>query len=357
LVDLESEYRSILQRLGKREKSDLEGKLTEQIDAERTIIEQNIYRDKQHLAIVNFCADKFGVGSRLSTRTGYLCVRVEPLYGLGIKTFDIAVYNRSTRALILAECKSALREARKELEDLKGKIAVTVARRIDLENLVGDDISLLEFALCVKAGDASLAKPIIASQGISCCLWSADIFGETLVLERLNSDSTTEIAAGRLHRDDQLREQLTKGSQDRRTLRTITFMPSSHMATILEELIPQLRTELDNSQSEEFGLRDVQNLLARELSLQNFDVQEQVMLANNALNSALETGVFVDKTKASTNPYEKRFRLSSQTHIHRRLIEDCHNKYVETHARENALRRMVKDYRERHPDIREYYEK
>src|SRR6266487_5779647 len=83
LVDLESEYRSILQRLGKREKSDLEGKLTEQIDAERTIIEQNIYRDKQHLAIVNFCADKFGVGSRLSTRTGYLCVRVEPLYGLG----------------------------------------------------------------------------------------------------------------------------------------------------------------------------------------------------------------------------------------------------------------------------------
>ena len=354
LVDIEAEYKSILQRLGRREKSDLEERLTEQIDAEGSIIDQNIYRDKQHLAIVNFCADKFGVGSRLSTRTGYHCVRVEPLYGLGIKTFDIAVYNRNSRALILVECKSALREARKELKDLEEKIGITVARKTDLENLVGDNISLLEFAFCVKAGDAPLAKTIIVSQSITCCLWSADIFGETLVLEKLSNDSTTEIAAGRLHRDDQLREQLIKGSHDRRTLRTITFMPSSHMATILEEIIPQLRTELDNSQSDEFGLRDVQNLLARELSLQNFDAQEQVILANNVLNSAIETGVFVDKTKTTTSLYEKRFRLSSQTHVLRRLIEDCHSKYVESHAIENALRRVVQEYRERHPDIREY---
>jgi len=88
--------------------------------------------------------------------------------------------------------------------------------------------------------------------------------------------------------------------------------------------------------------------------LQNFDVKEQLMLANNVLNSALETGVFVDKTKASTSPYEKRFRLTSQTHVHRRLIEDCHNKYVESHAKGNALRRVVQEYRESHPDIREY---
>ncbi len=355
MVDVESEYQSILLRLGRREKSDLEGKLAEQIDAEKDIIEQNIHRDKQHLAIVNFCADKFGVGSRLSTRTGYVWVRVEPLYGLGIKTFDIAIYNRGSRALILVECKSALREARRELDDLKSKIEVTVAKKTELGNVVGDDISLLEFAFCLKAGDAPLAKPIIASQGIPCCLWSADIFGETLVLEKLKDDSSSEIAAGRLHHDDQLREQLMKGSHDKRSLRTVTFLPSSHMANILEELIPQLRTELSNSQSDEFGLRDIKNLLARELSLQNFDAEEQLTLANKALNSALEAGVVVDKAKGVEVPYEKRFRLASQTQVHRRLIEDCHEKYVEYHAKENALRRVVREYRERHPDIREYY--
>jgi hypothetical protein len=352
LVDLESEYQSILQRLGKKDRSELEGSLADEIDAQKGVIEQNIYRDKQHLAIVNFCADKFSAGSRLSGDTGYFWVRVEPLYGLHVKTFDIAIYNKVTHALVLVECKSALREARNELRDLKDKIEVTNARKVELENVVGDDISLLEFVLCVKAGDAPLAKPILASQNVACCLWSADVFGETLILEKLGPDSASEIVAGRLHHDSRLRERLLKGSQDKQSLRTITFLPSSHMATILEETIPQLRSELDRGQKDDFGLRDLKTLMTRELSLQNFDNEEQLALAIRVLHSALEAGVIIDKTATTTDEYEKRFRLASLTHQHRRLIEDCHNRYVAHHAKENALKRILQEYRERHPDIR-----
>jgi len=354
LIDAELEYRSILLRLGRRDKSELENQLIERIAAQKSIIEQNILRDKQHLAIVNFCAGKFSVGSRLNARTSYVWIRVEPLYGSGVATFDLAIYNRDSRVLILVECKSALREPKRELDDLTRKIETTIAKKSELEVLVGDDINYLEFAFCIKAGDAPLVRPLIVSKNLPCCLWSADIFGETLILEKLKEDSLSEIKERRLHRDERLREQLVRGSQDRRSLRTVTFLPSSHMATILEELIPQLRTELDNSQADEFGLADLKNLLARELSLQNFGVEEQITLSEKVIKSALDSGLFVDMAKDVENILEKKFRLSSQTRQHRKLIEDCHKKYVEHHAKVNALERTVQEYRVKHPAIGKY---
>ena len=126
------------------------------------------------------------------------------------------------------------------------------------------------------------------------------------------------------------------------------------MATILEELIPQLRTELDNSQADEFGLADLKNLLARELSLQNFGVEEQITLSEKVIKSALDSGLFVDMAKDVENILEKKFRLSSQTRQHRKLIEDCHKKYVEHHAKVNALERTVQEYRVKHPAIGKY---
>ena len=132
--------------------------------------------------------------------------------------------------------------------------------------MVGEEIALVEFTLCVKAGEAPAAKPLIKSRNIPCCLWSADIFGDILVLEKLTDDSPGEISAGRLHHDNNLRGFLLNGSYEKSALRSITFLPSSHMSTILEEVIPQLKIELDRNSRDEFDLRDMRTLMTRELS-------------------------------------------------------------------------------------------
>lgn len=354
LADLESRFRALQSRLSKNDKAALDKQLASLIEIEGHNVEKHIDRDKRHLTIVNFCADRFSTGSWISRRTEYVWIRVEPLFGLGIKTFDLAVYNKSSKVMILIECKSSILEAEKEIDELIEKIGIMLTKKDQLETMIGDEIKVLEFALCVSAGNASQVRPLMVSKQANCCLWSADIFEQILILEKLADNIPSEIASGRLHHDGILRSLLLEGSREGSSLRIVTFLPSSHMATILEELIPQLQGELQRSKTNEFDLQDITTLIGREKSLQNLDPEEQIRLAGQILISGLENGVVVERVTGRSNIYEKRFRLTSHGRDPQKLLEDCHNRYVEHHAREKALEILLKQNRDKHPDITNY---
>ena len=129
---LDSEYQSILRGLGRSDKAHLEDDLSKQTSVENQDIELQIRRDKEHLTVVNFCIGKFSAGSYIASKTGYLWIRVDPLYGSrgddgGV--FDIAIYNSASKVLILVECKSSLREARRELGELEKRRSTRRVRK------------------------------------------------------------------------------------------------------------------------------------------------------------------------------------------------------------------------------------
>src|SRR6266704_1538545 len=103
-VDLS--YQSFLAQASKNEKDNFEQTLLRQTGIERQVLEQNIKNDKEHLTIVNFCVNRFSPGAYLNSKTGYAWVRIEPLYSLKIKNFDIAIYNNRSKVMILVDCKS-----------------------------------------------------------------------------------------------------------------------------------------------------------------------------------------------------------------------------------------------------------
>ena len=94
--------------------------------------------------------------------------------------------------------------------------------------------------------------------------------------------------------------------------------------------------------------------MSRELSLQNFDDEENLSLAEKVLASAQECGMIVDKTIGVENLREKRFRLANQMRSRRRFIEDCHDKYVSHHAKRGAIKRLVQKHSNTRSDLRRY---
>jgi hypothetical protein len=167
---VDSSYQSFVAQASKTEKDNFEQALVRETSIEKEVLEQNIRSDKEHLTIVNFCVNRFSPGAHLSSRTGYVWVRIEPLYSLKMKNFDIAIYNNRSKVMILVECKSGLHDAGREIADIGEKTRLAIANQNILSTMIGDNIGSLEFVLCVKAGLVPAAKSAIISSNPSCCL-------------------------------------------------------------------------------------------------------------------------------------------------------------------------------------------
>ena len=354
--ELDTSYQSFLRQASKAERDNFDQALEKETRIEKEILEQNIRSDKEHLTIVNFCVNRFSPGAYLNSKTGYVWVRLEPLYSLNVKNFDIAIYNRRSKVMILVECKSGLYDANREIAEIGEKTRVANTNLGILSTMIGDSIRSLECALCVKAGLVPAARSAIISSNLPCCLWSADIFGSSIYLEKLGPDTLTEIAAGRLHTEDDLRRILLGVVKEMSSTRVVTFLPSSHMCGVLEEIIPLLRLEMERTapDQETFTLNDVKNIVKREISLQNFADSEKHSLAEKTVLSAIGSGIFIDLTPNQAQLQFKKLKLAMGPKSARQLAKDCREKYVAHHARENARRKVLATVTKRQSDLTSY---
>jgi len=356
LTVLEESFSALLRRTGDAERQLLEQRVETQVNIQRQIIEANVQRDRQHLAIVNFVVTRFESGYYIHTKTGYAWIKVEPLFGLGGKSFDVAIYNNQSKVMILVECKSGLSDARREIKEILEKTQNAYDSKESLSEMVGDDIASLEFAVCVKAGLAPAARTAVLAVGAPVCIWEADIFGPSLFVDLHGQDSTTEISLGRLHHDEKLRRNLLEGIKEAKAGRQIAFLPSSHMCTILEEVTPFLRLKLERTQNQggEFSLEDIENLTKLEISLQNFDAKERKVLAEKILISGINADIFIDLTEEQTDLSLKKLKLASQVKSGRQFNKDCHEKYVRHSARETVLQKVIAELNNKLPRLEKF---
>lgn len=331
-----------------KSKEELDRIFNEQKSVQLEIIEDNISKDKEHLLLVNFCIDPFKYKAFLHSQTGYMFVRAEPLYRLGKKNFDIAIYNATSKVLILVECKSSIYDGKKVIEDLLQKIKVVDDNNSLLEELIGDEIKLKEYVICSMAGHLSKLKPFVIANDAPICLWSADIFGETLLLEKIKDDTSTEIACGRLHKDDKLRRLLLKGVKSAYgPTRLLTFLPSSHPCTILEEVCATLNLHLEKSNRGRFRLSDIQNLLENEKSLCNFTQEEIWKFSINVLKEGLKIGVFSDCTPSESDISAKEFEFGIAHRSTKSVINGVKKQYRNFYAIKKAEEKALEEFKRR----------
>jgi len=354
------DFRRLRDSLADPEKQKLDDIFKKQLNVQRDIIDQNILRDREHLRLVNFCIRPFQYNETLYVETGYLFIRVEPFFGSATKNFDVLIFNQSSKVMLLVECKSSVSDAEREVRELVQCSEAADSRSRHLEELVGDAINIKETVICTNAAYASRIKSCITANDLPICLWSADQTSGILLLEKQGQDVNAEISRGRLHHDGKLTRLLLDGVRSE-GIRSLTFLPSSHPCTILEETITLLGLSLESSNRDRFRLPDLTSLLNRESSLSNFGDQELWNLAQHLLNVGVEVQIFTDLTPTVDDLGRKEFSISTRPGGLARMAREVRKKYTDFHARriaeENSVTEFQKIVSRMYKKLEEYSQK
>jgi hypothetical protein len=347
------DFKTLRGSLRDTEREKLDDIFERQREVQREIIDQNVHRDREHLRLVNFAIGPFRYNGSLHTETGYLFIRVEPLYELGAKNFDVAIFNQSSKVMLLVECKSSVSDAEKEVDDVLRARETADAHASRLEDIVGDAINLKETVLCTNAAYASRLKNHITAKDFPICVWSADQATSILFLEKQGEDAVLEISRGRLHGDGKLTRMLLNGVRSE-GIRSVAFLPSSHPCTTLEEIIPLLNLNLQTSGRDRFRLSDLANLMSKESSLSNFDESELWRLGQYLLKLGTEVQIFRDLTPAASDFAQKEFEISVRRGLVTTMTRDVRKKYTDFHSRRIAEEKSVPEFQK---DISKVYKK
>lgn len=332
------DYKALRDSLIEADKQKLADIFSEQQTIARDIINQNIRRDQEHLRLINFCAEPFLYNGRLHSETEYLLIAIEPLYGMSVKNFDIGIFNPSTKVMILVECKSSVSDAGKEVHELLQAAEAAEANRKELDTLVGDTVKIKETVLCTNAAYSQRFKDAIRAENLPIIVWSADQGIDILLLEKQGDDVVAEISAGRVHREEKLRRLLFQGVKSQGMVRSISFLPSSHPCTILEEIVPLLLLKMLGHDS--FRLSDLRNQLANESYFANFSDKDVWRLSESILKNALETEIF----RAHSSPTDDLSRMDFEIAIRKVSIKEIRKRYCDYHSKRIAEERSVEEY-------------
>jgi hypothetical protein len=141
---LESKFREPIQARLK----DIEKSLQK---SEMDSFEKHFERSGYHDKLVDICNSAFGPESECYNELAYAFVSSEPLIELGVKNFDVLIYNEKIKHAIFVECKTSTSGRGKYISDAYEAIKKVIENQTYLENKLGDEIRTMEFVLCIPS--------------------------------------------------------------------------------------------------------------------------------------------------------------------------------------------------------------
>ena len=306
-----------------------------------TIIEET-ENDRKHLELVNFCANIFVPGSVVDEQTGYKLVVLEPLYTLNIKNFDFALLRIENASLILVECKHSVSDIKKLVEDIFKAVQETLKNQENLENVIGNAISQIEFVLCVPALNAPEIREQVVSRDYPICVWGFDLWKREIRLFADEKEIEKELLSGRVHKDKNLNKLLFKGIKSHKGfIRLAPIIPSSHMCTILVHVGEILSLEM-KVPHEYLGFQysDIYNVLQREMgSFTALTDEERATLCAKIIETGLRKGILHDLTEDVKELNRKVFQFSIRRP--KAIARNTEKIYVERNAQKLAEKSVI----------------
>jgi hypothetical protein len=335
--------KSSVLNLSESEKNKLNEIFRHELDGQKEIIVAEIKTDREHLRLVNFSVTPFLYNGTIASETGYLFVRVEPLLKLGIKNFDVAIYNKDSKVVVLVECKSSIARREQEVDHVVSAAQAMIGNKKHLEDLLGDSINTIETVICTNAAYVSKIREYISDNDLPITVWLADQGTNKLLLEKQGKDTQVEITRGRCPHDGKFARLLIDGVRST-GVRAIPFLPSSHPCTLLEEVTPLLHLAMEKMSLDRFRLSDLHTVLKVEGSLLNLADDELWKLSELVVKEGLSPEIFRDCNSSAPLLKEKMFELTVRKASVRSMTEDVRSKYVEyistKRAEEISLRRF-----------------
>jgi len=298
------------------------------------VIKIEIEKDLKHLEIVNFCANLF-----------------KPYVELNIKNFDIGIYNAISNVLILIEGKSSFSIHPDKITKIKEAIDSTEKNIDKLESVIGDVIKKIEYVYCLPSNDAIDLGKEVYSQNIPICVWCYDGQSGEIKLyaypEETNSDG---IQNGRLHGDEKLLRFLANGVKSTfRSLRSFSFLPSSHVYTILLDVIMTLVRAMSRYGEWDgyFDFIDIYEIINKNIAQPNTyndsDIRE---LVENVLNIGIVKELISDSTPSIVEKVNKKYKLNNKAIRVRAIKQVVDENYIGLNAIKLAKRDAIIKFKE-----------
>lgn len=305
-----------------------------------------IERNQKHSIMVEDFATPFTQGNEGYQKTGYQWFFTEPLIELGVKNFDLLLFNATKKSVILVECKSSISSnfLEDELKDLSVKIKNAEENIVHLSEVLGSEIKHLEYVLCVTGKDISKVKGALEGADAlnlkKIITWVNDGFNGVVKL-----DSIKTHVYGNLNRSSEFN---IKGNRTK-----IEFLYSSHPARIFQSVISQIYSEkyrrrsIDNTAPDPKLLtkKEIIDCLRENLKL-GCDEGTKSRIISSLAQKLIELGTY---SKALEPHSSGTLKIISSFSKLEKVSDEIKEKYVdyeadkraEERAREEAARRFV----------------
>lgn len=220
-----------------------------EIESFKKHFERSEYHDK----LVDICISAFGPESKCYNDLGYAFISSEPLVELGVKNFDVMIYNDKKKHAIFVECKSSVKSNRgKYISDAYEAKTNVIENQKYLEEMLGDEIETMEFVICVPSHktDGIVREierqenegEIDVSSNDLLLIWQVNLFeGEVLQLfTRINSRDKQYKSQ---HKYLNLTKMLGSDGHEVKSEVLTKFYPSSHPLTMGSKIVTEIVTK------------------------------------------------------------------------------------------------------------------
>ncbi|MFV9676968.1 MAG: hypothetical protein ACNYVW_04875 [Methanosarcinales archaeon] len=334
-----------------------------EMDAFERDFEKSGYHDK----LVDICNSAFGPESECYNELAFAFVSSEPLIELGVKNFDVLIYNEKIKHAIFVECKTSTSGRGKYISDAYEAKKEVNEKQTYLENKLGDEIRTMEFVLCIPSENVeSIVRELerreykgeidVASDDLL-LIWQVNRFiGQTLQLfTRINSrDKPYESQ----HMDNKLTKMLGSGYTVESEV-LVKFYPSSHSLAIGSKIVVEIigNNMRADASLKEFSINSVEQFCESPTNLAHYACETiGKKISDHFIGEGVALGLI-----ESIEGKEGWFRLKVEGKRLNTILNNYKGGYKEAFVtrktKEKAAKQVIEEHHKKYPDLSTYGEK
>jgi len=328
--------------------------------------ENHFERSEYHDKLVDICISAFGPESKCYNDLGYAFISSEPLVELGVKNFDVIIYNDKKKHAIFIECKSSVRSNRgKYIYDAYEAKSKVIENQKYLEEKLGDEIQTMEFVICVPWHYTdSIVRELerqenegeidITSDDLL-LIWQVDIFGGELVqlFTRINSRDNPYKCQ---HNDIELTKMLGSDGHEVKSEVLTKFYPSSHPLTIGSKIVTEIITKnmRESTQINGFSKETVKQFCESYRNLAHYACEK---LGKSIVDHFIGEGELfglIEKVGEEDDLFKLNLEGKHLSTILNNYKKEYKNEFVARKVKQKAAKQVVEEYHKMYPDLSNY---
>jgi len=330
--------------------------------------ENHFERSEYHDKLVDICISAFGPESKCYNDLGYAFISSEPLVELGVKNFDVMIYNDKKKHAIFVECKSSMKSNRgKYISDAYKAKTNVIENQTYLEKMLGDEIKTMEFVICVPSSktDGIVRElerqenegEIDVTSNDLLLIWQVNIFeGEVLQLfTRINSRDNSYKSK---HNDFELTKMLGSDGHEVKSEVLTKFYPSSHPLTIGSKIVTEIITKnmREGTRINVFSKESVENFCKSSRNLAHYACE---ILGKNIVNHFIGESKnlgLIKEVEGEEDLFKFNLEGKRLNTILNNYKEEYKKAFVARKVRQKVAKQVVEEYYKKYPDLSTYGE-